>query len=339
MGAAGMRTHIWNNGLKSLGLLACFPILLGLLAYGGILAAAAAQGMPFDRAFPYAMRKLPDLLPWILGISGVWFVIAWFINTWMIGHSTGARSVTRREEPRFYNITETLCISQGMPLPKLAVMETDALNAFAMGMNRSQYTVAVTRGLLETLDDDELEAVIAHELSHIQHGDVRLLVITTIFVGIIAFVTDMLFNNWDVLLRGSLFSGSSDDDDKKGSFLASLAIVLVAVVIFIVVRLLGVLCKLAISRRREFMADMQAVRMTRKPDAMIGALRRISGRSEVPGIPADVRPMFFDDAPGFLGAVLSTHPTIESRIAAIARHTGTASRRPAGAAPRIARGR
>jgi len=328
--SVGMRTHIWNNGLKSIALLACFPLLIGTLAYAGLLVVAAGKGLTVAQALRYGLYHLPSTVPWVLGGTAVWFVIAWFLNVWLIGLSTGARTLERREDPRLYNLVENLCISQGMPMPKLAIMETDALNAYAAGMNRSQYTVAVTRGLLESLDDDELEGVIAHELAHIQHGDVRLLVITNIFVGIISFVTDLVFNNLDILVRGVFSSSSRSDDDKKGGFLAGLAILAVAVVIFLFTRLLGVLCRLAISRKREFMADMQAVRITRKPEAMIGALRRISGHSEVAGVPADVRPMFFDDAPGFLGAILSTHPTIEDRIHAIAMHTGSARGRAVG---------
>lgn len=321
--AVGMRTHIWNNGLKSLGLFACFPVLIGMLVYAGLLVAGAGKGLTLEQSFRYGLYHLPGTIPWVLGGTAIWFVIAWFLNSWMIGLSTGARTLERREEPRLYNIVENICISQGMPMPKLAIMETDALNAYAAGMKRSQYTVAVTRGLIRSLNDDELEAVIAHEIAHIQHGDVRLLVITTIFVGIITFVTDLVFNNLDIVLRGAFSSSSrSDSDDRKGGLLVTLAIIAIALVIFLLTRLLGVLCRLAISRKREFMADMQAVRITRKPEAMIGALRRISGNSEVPGVPADVRPMFFDDAPGFLGTILSTHPTIEDRIAAIARHTG-----------------
>ena len=111
----------------------------------------------------------------------------------MIDAVTGGRDVTRQEEPRLYNLLENLCISRGITMPKLKVMESDALNAFASGMNEKQYAITVTTGLLNALDDAEIEAVLGHELTHIRNGDVRLLVIAVVIAGVLSFFAELVF--------------------------------------------------------------------------------------------------------------------------------------------------
>ena len=123
----------------------------------------------------------------------LWIVIAYNFNQSLIDAVTGGREVTRQEEPRLYNLLENLCISRGITMPKLKMMETTALNAFASGMNEKQYSITVTTGLLDHLDDAEIEAVLGHELTHIRNGDVRMLVIAVIIAGVIAFFAELLF--------------------------------------------------------------------------------------------------------------------------------------------------
>src|SRR5690606_3093631 len=121
----------------------------------------------------------------------IWFVIAWFANTAIIQAATGARPLERKENMRVYNLVENLCISQGMKMPNVYVIEDDALNAYASGINEKTYAVTLTRGIINTLDDAELEGVIAHELAHIRNRDVRLLIVSIVFVGIFAFLSQM----------------------------------------------------------------------------------------------------------------------------------------------------
>ncbi len=111
----------------------------------------------------------------------------------MIDALTGGREVTREEQPRLYNLLENLCISRGIPMPKLKVMESDALNAFATGLNEQQYSITVTTGLVKALDNDEIEAVLGHELTHIRNGDVRMMVIAVIIAGVVAFFAELFF--------------------------------------------------------------------------------------------------------------------------------------------------
>lgn len=323
MRATGTRTLIWNNAIKSIILLAMFPVFVTMVVYAGLVFVAAFAGNTITDGLRSALYELPNMLPWVfLGVA-CWFVIAFFFNVQIIGMSMGARSVKRTEEPKLYNLLENLCISRGMPMPRLKIIETDAMNAYASGVTRRQYTVAVTRGLLNTLNDRELEAVLAHELAHIRHGDVRLMVVASVFVGIIALVAEMIFHNGDVFAR-MLVSGDRRRESNKegGGIAAMLALIAIGVGILLLTRLLSVATQMAISRSREFMADMEAVQITKNPDAMVSALMKISGKSDVQDVPNDVRGMFFDNSRSFFGGLFSTHPPINKRIYALKNYAG-----------------
>jgi heat shock protein HtpX len=346
MTATGLRTHIWNNAIKSVILLAMFPLLVALLVYAGLLVQQALFAHPAaGRELGFAVllklemlraaERLPATLPWAaLGIA-VWFVIAWFANASLIALSTGARSVSRKEQPELYNLLENLCISRGRTMPKLRIIQTSALNAYASGIKDSQYTVTVTTGLLETLDRDEVEAVLAHELAHIEHGDVRLMMVATVFVGIFSLAMEILVNHCGDLFRLSILADSGKGKGKNAG--VQLAMIAIAVLIVILVRVLSLMTQMAISRTREYMADGMAVVMTRNPDAMVSALAKISGNSALADVPSDVRGMFIQNEPGFFGQLFSTHPPISARIARLQRFGGAlAGRRPD--APRVASG-
>ena len=317
LSATGLRTHIWNNNLRSVILLALFPVLLLVLYYGlALLWTGVVGGGSVGDGMAEAADSLPRAAPYALAGSAVWFAIAWFGHNAMIDRATGAQGVQPSQEPRAYRLLENLCISRGMTVPKLKVMETPQMNAFASGLHESNYAVTLTRGLLDSLPDDELEAVIGHELAHIEHRDVRLLVISIIFVGIFSFVGEMVVRN---AFRVNFVR--TDNHRRSGGGNAG-ALILIALAIVAVSYALAVLIRFALSRRREYMADAGSVAMTKNPDAMIGALQRISGRSALPGVPADVREMMFHNPRmGFAGA-LSTHPPVEKRIEALVKYAG-----------------
>lgn len=320
-GAAGLRTHIWNNNLRSLILLAGFPVLLILIGFAITLVFMGMIGDGYDggkadltdAAIAGAFDQLPMIGIISLGIASVWFIIAWFFHQRMIDASTGARTVQRDNEKELYNLLENLCVSRGMNMPRLAIIETEAMNAYASGMRESQYTVTVTRGLMNRLDRDELEAVLAHELSHIRNADVRMMVIAIIFVGIISFAAEIAFRG---LLHGGMRGG------RRGGgvlILAAFAMIGVAYV-------LAILIRFSLSRRREYMADAGAVELTKNPDAMISALQKISGQAEIEKAPSEVRELFIENPKaGFMG-VFATHPPIEKRIDMLVEHAG--GRRP-----------
>ena len=256
----------------------------------------------------------------------VWIAIAYRFHQALIDAVTGGRDVTRAQEPRLYNLLENLCISRGIPMPALKVADTGALNAFASGLNDKQYAITVTQGLLDNLDDAEIEAVLGHELTHIRNGDVRMLVIAVVIAGVIGFFAEMFFRL--MFNSGNLFGGrsrdrdrSSDSDSKGGGGAVIIAIV-IAVALVALAWLLSVVIRFALSRSREYLADAGSVELTKNPDAMISALRKIEGRGELVGSPSAVMEMCVDNPRSGFVDLFATHPAMDKRIATLVRVAG-----------------
>ena len=210
MAAYGLYTHIQSNQRRSVALLIGLFLLVYVLTYAGALAGEAlTHDASVDWYLRRAWRDLIEAAPYVTIGTAIWIVIAYYFHQSMIDAVTGGHDVTRTEQPRLYNILENLCISRGIPTPKLKVMESDALNAFATGMNQKQYSITVTTGLLDALNDAEIEAVLGHELTHIRNGDVRMLVIAVIIAGVVSFVAELVFR---VLFSGGFRFRSRDSD-------------------------------------------------------------------------------------------------------------------------------
>src|SRR5882757_1518320 len=243
MAAYGLYTHIASNKFRSMLLLAGLFLLIYVLVYAGALLAEVV--IDSDRSVNYyltaAARDLIAAFPYATGAAALWIVIAYFFHQNMIDAVTGGEDVTRQQQPRLYNLLENLCISRGIPMPKLKVMDSPALNAFASGLNRRQYSVTVTTGLLQALNDQEVEAVLGHELTHIRNGDVQLMVIAVIIGGVVGFFRELFFRmftnlSWNSTGGGSWStssssssSSSSSDSDSKGSGGGAIIVVIIAV--------------------------------------------------------------------------------------------------------------
>jgi heat shock protein HtpX len=318
----GLSTQIYNNHLKSAILLAGFPFLL-LLMMGSFFAgmdaltqSAAAQtvhsgaSIDWHRALNVGLDNVMHSGHWAILAAGLWFVIAYFFHGNMMRMASGSVPITRAQMPKLYNMLENLCISRGIPIPQFEIIDTSALNAFATGIDQKSYRIVLTQGLIDTLPDDELEAVIGHELTHIMSRDVRLLIISVIFVGMISFFCHMVFR---MLVNGGR---SSRRENKNSGILLLLALVILAVgyVFAIVIRF-------ALSRRREYLADAGSVELTKNPEAMMRALLRISGHDAIPGMPGDIQQMCIENSQNFMG-IFSTHPSVEDRIRTISAMTG-----------------
>lgn len=319
MGAFGLQSHIWANNTRSILLLAGFPVLLLLLlfalsvGYIGLVEAPATTG----EGLALAAAHLARVWPFAFVAAALWFAVAWLFHAKIIEATVGSRGLERKDAPELYNLLENLCISRGLATPRLAVIETPALNAFASGVSDKTYAVTVTRGLLEALDKAELEAVLAHELTHIRNRDVRLLIVATIFVGIFSFVGELVFRN---TFRPGLRMGGHMRS-RRGDSRGGGALILIAIATIAIAYILAIVVRFALSRKREFLADAGAVDLTRNPDAMISALRKISGRSEIDA-PADIREMMLDNPTKPFASLFMTHPTIEARIDALSRYAG-----------------
>jgi heat shock protein HtpX len=319
MAAYGLYTHIQSNRRRSIVLLGGLFVLVYVLVYAGALAAEALSvNADLDTLLQLALTDLIHAAPYATIGTVVWVVIAYYFHQDMIDALTGGREVTRIEQPRLYNILENLCISRGITMPKLKIMDTDALNAFATGMNQKQYSITVTSGLLDRLNDAEVESVLGHELTHIRNGDVRMMVIAVIIAGAISFVAELVARLW---FYNSFGFGRSRSDERGGSGGAGLAI-LIAVALLVLAYLLSFLIRLALSRSREYLADAGSFELTENPDAMISALRKIEGRGELPGATSALMEMCVDNPREGFGELFDTHPTVENRIAALVKYAG-----------------
>jgi len=197
----GLQSHIRKNNRNSVIILILFPVVFFALTWLFFLLTSLGESKYFMseqeqyNIIPVINSKFFNTIPWItIGVI-IWFLIAWFSHTAMINNATGSKPLERKENKRIYNLVENLCISAGMPMPKVNVIDDDSLNAFASGINRNTYTVSLSRGIINKLNDQELESVIAHELTHIRNRDVRLLIISIIFVGIFAFISETMFRS------------------------------------------------------------------------------------------------------------------------------------------------
>ena len=204
-----------------------------------------------------------------------------------------------------------MCISRGMKMPKVYVIEDNSLNAYASGLSDKTFAVTLSRGIIDKLDDDELEGVIAHELTHIINRDVRLLIISIIFVGIFAFLTEAVF-------RMLIYGGGKSDGKKDGR---ALIIIMVLAVIGMV---LSSFFRFALSRKREYLADAGAAEMTKKPLALASALKKVSQDPWIEAVKKEAVAQMFIDHPtkkkdrnsfaSFFNNAFATHPPIKKRI-------------------------
>ncbi len=317
MAAYGLYTHIGSNKRRSIVLLLGLFFLVYVMAFAGALVAEAAmRDAPLDWLLRAAWGNFLLALPWATLGTCVWILIAYKFHQSMIDAMTGGHDVTREEEPRLYNLLENLSISRGIPMPKLKVADEEALNAFATGLNEKQYSITVTRGLMSALDDAEIEAVLGHELTHIRNGDVRMLVISVVIAGVISFFGEMIFR---IFFQGGWGRSRSSNGERKGgtgiAIVIALALVALAWVLSIVIRF-------ALSRQREYLADAGSVELTKNPDAMISALRKIEGRGELASANSAVMEMCVDNPRHGFTDLFATHPPVDKRVAALVEFAG-----------------
>ena len=324
MAAYGLYTHIQANKRRSVALIIGLFFLVYVLTYAGALVAEVMTygDAPLDYLMRAAVYDFAKAAPFVTIGTILWVLIAYRFHQAMIDAVVGAHDVTRQEEPRLYNLLENLCISRGITMPKLKIADDDALNAFATGLNDKQYSITVTRGLMNALNDQEMEAVLGHELTHIRNGDVRLLVIAVVIAGVISFFGEMIFR---LFFQTRFFGGgggrrSSGDGDRKGGG-AGIAIV-IALVLIAVAWILSIVIRFALSRRREFLADAGSVELTKNPDAMISALRKIENRGELTAANSAVMEMCIDNPRSGFADLFSTHPSVDARVAALVQYAG-----------------
>ena len=239
-----------------------------------------------------------------LGISVVYVLFQYFASGALAVAMTGAKQIEKKDNPRLYNTVENLVIQAGIPMPKVYIINDAAPNAFATGRNPQHASVAATTGLLDIMDDEELKAVMAHELSHVQNYDI---LVTTIVFGLVS-VIGLLS---DIGARMIFFGGRDRDNSSPVGLI-------IALVTLIIAPIAAALAQMAVSRQREYLADSSAALMTRYPEGMIGALRKLDTHSRPMRQQNPATEAMFISSPlrkGAISRLFSTHPPIEKRIA------------------------
>ena len=303
----GLQSQIWKNNTNSVLILLMFPVIFfGLTWLFFFFSSFSSKELI---TIQEVNQRFLLTAPFILIGVIIWFIIAWFSHSAMINTATDSKPLARSENKRVYNLVENLCISTGMTMPKINIIEDDSLNAFASGIDVKTYSVSLSRGIINKLNDDELEAVIAHELTHIKNRDVRLLIISIVFVGIFAFVSEALFR--------SMRFGRIGRGKKEG------AGVIIALILALIGYLIASLFRFALSRKREYLADAGSAELTKRPQALASALRKVSADPTIEAVKRkDVAQMFIEnpqvkeEKTSFsLSSLFATHPPISKRIA------------------------
>lgn len=325
----GIQTQIQRNNTLSLLLLLGFPTILLAMVWVFLYLIHSVEGSYYDDygnltygiSLSMVNHEFMMTLPWIVGGVGIWFVIAYFSNASMIRRATGARPISRRDNPRIYNIVENLTMSCGMPMPQVNIIDDPQLNAFASGIDEKSYTVTVTTGLMNRLNDDELAGVIGHELTHIRNHDTRLLITSIIFVGIISTVTSLVTRIlWNSFIYGGGRSRRNNNEKNGGATI--IVVLFIGLICAAIAYFFTLLTRFAISRKREYMADAGGAELCGNPLALASALRKISATPGLGNVGReDIAQMYIihpkEMTKGLMehiNSLFSTHPSTARRI-------------------------
>jgi heat shock protein HtpX len=291
MKKVSVQDQIAANKIKSVFLMSI--VLLSLVFIGWVI------GEVYDPALAYFFVVLSGI------IAGAFIFYSYYNSDKIVLKMTNARPATKKEHAYLINTVEGLSLAAGIPTPKIYVMESDSINAFATGRDPQNGVVCVTTGLMEKLDRSEIEGVIGHEMSHIQNYDVRFATLVSVLVGVVVILSE-------VFRRSLWYSGGSREEKRGGSSYLIIIGILFALFAPIFVKMI----ELAISRKREFLADANGAYLTRYPEGLASALEKISKDSVGMKVSQVAAPLFFTNPlkGKSVSGLFSTHPPIEERI-------------------------
>ena len=282
-----MYKQIAENKRKTVILMIFFVVLIG--AIGSL--------------FAWAYND-PKIAIWVIVISTGYAILQYYISASLAMALSGAKEIEKKDNPRLYNIVENLSITTGLPMPKVYIINDEAPNAFATGRDPQHAAVAATTGLMDIMNDKELTAVMAHEMSHVKNYDIRVSMIVFGLVSVIGLMSDLAYR--------FMFYGSRRRDN-EGSPVGYVLVIAAAVLS----PLVAALAQMAVSRQREFLADASAVNITRYPEGMIEALKKLQSHSRPMRSQNIAAESMYINNPlrkGFFNNLLSSHPPIEKRI-------------------------
>lgn len=282
-----MYKQIAENKRRTVIIIIAFVLMIGLIA----------------AAFAWFYND-PWIAVWTILVAMIYAAVQYYASGTIAMTMTGAREIEKKDNPRLYNIVENLSITTGLPMPKVYVIEDAAPNAFATGRDPKHAMVAATTGLMDIMNDKELTAVMAHEMSHVKNYDIRVSMIVFGLVCVIGLISDVAYR--------MMFYGNRRRNE-EGSPVGYVLIMLAA----ILSPILAALAQMAVSRQREYLADASAVNITRYPEGMIDALKKLQNHSQpMKNQNVAAAPMYINDPlrKGFFNNLLSTHPPLEKRI-------------------------
>ena len=332
----GIQTQIWRNNRNSVILLCMFPVILLGMVLLAIMTLDFIGWFCWDGVCPPGPQAatfhwdviwyyFKDAMPFTLSMTVLWFIIAYCANTSIIRHITHAKPVERKDNLRVYNIVENLCIAGGIEMPQINIVEDSNLNAYASGIDIPSFTITLTTGLIDKLNDAELSAVVGHELTHIKNRDTRLMVVCIVFVGIFSMTVNVLLR----ILSSMWHSPRPRSRRKNDSAGAGIVLVLLIALVWASIGyLFSTLTRLAISRKREYVADAGGAELCGDPLALASALRKISADPGLADVKRDdIAQLYvihpdeeFDNDMGLKGLVAKanilfcTHPDTPERI-------------------------
>ena len=298
------------NRRNTLLLLVVLTALAALFGYviGWVLEGELTDAVPVASVVGLAAAAI------LAGASVIWSGISLAFGDRMVLAMADAKAIEKADAPQLFNIVEEMSIAAGVPMPKVMVMEVDALNAFATGTSTSNSAIVVTRGLLSTLNREELQGVIGHEMGHIANLDTRYMTVVGVTVGLIALVASMILR----AMQWGSFSGRSSSDRKSSGGSAFLIIVLL--VVAVLAPLAAKAVQMAVSRQREYLADATSVQFTSNPDGLISALQKLEAAAgkPFPGVSDATQHLFIVNPVRAMtaktSALMATHPDLQSRI-------------------------
>ena len=301
MAAQTFRTLIARNKRNSLLLIAVFMVFFAVV---GLLIGNVWGG---DWRFGVVVAVVAASVAFLLA------VLSYYGGSSAILGISRARRIARSDDPQLYNVVEELCIAGGLPLPKIYVIDDTALNAFATGRDPKHASIAITAGLRQKLSRDELQGVIAHELSHVRHFDIRYAMLMAVMVGVLVMLCD-------VFMRSMIWGGGRSRRRRSNSRGGGGLLVLVALVLSIVAPILARIIQMALSRQREYLADVGSVELTRNPGGLASALAKLESDNEVLEVANRATAPLYIVYPikkfeARAKSVFSTHPPIQDRIA------------------------
>lgn len=282
-----MYSAIAANKRNTVIIMAAFVLIIGLLGW-----------------FASLYFNQPLLTPWVIGGAGVYALIQYFMAARLATAMTGAKQIEKKDNPRLYRVVENLSIATGMPMPKVYVIDDPAPNAFATGRDPKHAIVAATTGLLDIMNDQELEGVMAHELGHVKNYDIRVSMIAFGLVSAIGVISDIILH--------TLFFSSDDRDGIPPQ------VYIFGIIVVVIAPIMAALIQAAISRQREYLADSTGALTTRYPEGLASALEKLKSNTQpMRRQSTSTAHLFFSNPlkPGVLSKLFSTHPPLDDRIA------------------------